>query len=167
MWLVSGHVHHSVVPAVILAAEDDPNDAFFLKETFDQAGLGDALRIVSDGREAIDYLQGNPPFGDRNRYPKPTLLLLDMNMPRINGLGVLEWLQEQPPESRVPVFLFASSISPPDLKRAVALGVSSCLSKPFDIADWLAVVQRLGPYLKMPGRPATVPVHAPAALSNP
>jgi CheY-like chemotaxis protein len=134
-------------PGVILAAEDDPNDALLLKRTFAKAGLGHALVIVSDGQEAVDYIQGNPPFNDRLLCPQPVLLLVDVQMPRRTGLEVLEWLQRQSKEKQIPAFLFTSAISPDDLKRSLQLGARSCLIKPFDIADWVAVVQGLRNHL--------------------
>ena len=139
--------HGLSVPGVNLAAEDDPNDALFLKQTFAKAGLGRASVIVRDGQEAIDYLHGNPPFNDRLLCPPPVLLLVDVNMPRRTGLEVLEWLQRQPPEKQIPAFLFTSAISPSDLKRSLELGARYCLTKPFDIADWVSIIQALRNHL--------------------
>jgi len=132
---------------IILAAEDDPSDALLLKRTFARAGLDRATVIVRDGQEAIDYLEGNPPFNDRLLCPPPVLLLLDAKMPRRSGFEVLEWLQRQPKEKQIPAFLFTSAISSDDLKRSLELGARYCLTKPFDIADWVAVVQTLRDHL--------------------
>ena len=140
---MSAKLDPAPAPAVILAAEDDPNDALLLKRAFAKAGAPHCFIVVRDGQETIDYLEGKPPYDDRGRFPRPAFLLLDFHMPRVNALGVLEWLQTQPLDTRIPVFLCTSVISPSDLQTALRLGANSCITKPIAPADWLPLLQRV------------------------
>jgi CheY-like chemotaxis protein len=149
---VSAKIHRAGTEprAIILAAEDDPNDVLLLKRSFAKTCLANSVVVVRDGQEVIDYIVGNPPYDDRVRYPKPALLLLDFNIPRVTGLGVLQWLQTRPPEDQVPVLLFTSAISPADTQTALSLGAKLCVTKPFDAEEWLPIVQSLEEHLKSP-----------------
>jgi CheY-like chemotaxis protein len=130
----------------ILVAEDDPDDVMLLKRAFFKAGVQAALRFVRDGQEVLDYLQGRPPFEDLKENPMPTLLLLDLKMPRLNGFDVLDWLGHQPFLHRLPVVVFSGSAEPEDLRRAYELGASSYLIKPQDPEQFMYMVLTLKSY---------------------
>src|SRR5256714_15448859 len=93
----------------ILAAEDDPTEAFLLKRAFLRAGIDVPLDFVADGQQAIDYLAGQQGFADRASHPMPTVLLLDLKMPRVDGFQVLEWIRQQPLLRRLPVVVLTNS----------------------------------------------------------
>jgi len=95
---------------VILVAEDDENDVFFLRRAFLKAGLANPLVAACDGQAAVDYLEGTGVYADRKSYPLPGLLLLDLKMPRKSGLEVLTWLRERPELSQIPVVVLSSSV---------------------------------------------------------
>ena len=114
----------------LLIAEDDDNDVFFLQNAFKEADIQNPLQIVHDGQEAIDYLAGNGEFADRSKYPLPYLLILDLKMPRITGMDVLEWLQSQPELRCLPVIVFSSSAHRNDIERAYQLGANAFVVKP-------------------------------------
>jgi CheY-like chemotaxis protein len=132
--------------ATVLLAEDDPDDVLLTQIAFEKARLANPLVIVRDGEEAISYLKGEGQFADREKYPLPILLLLDLKMPKINGFQVLEWIHTQPGLAHLPVAIMTSSDSDPDVTRAYELGASSYLIKPPDAEALLALVQRLHAY---------------------
>src|SRR5512142_149337 len=93
----------------ILVAEDDPTDAYFFERAFRRAGLPVTLHFVRDGQEVLDYLQGSGQFADRTLHPRPQLVLLDLNMPRLDGFQVLTWIRKQPSLHHLQVVIFSSS----------------------------------------------------------
>jgi CheY-like chemotaxis protein len=131
---------------MILVAEDDPTDAFFLQRAFAKAGVTVGLKFVRDGQEAIDYLRGEPPFVDRLSHPMPQLLLLDLKMPRLNGFEVLHWLKTQPGLKRLLVVVFSSSAEEGDVNRAYDLGANSYLVKPHSTEQLMELVDRVEKY---------------------
>ena len=80
---------------VILLAEDDPNDVLLIQRALQRSNIVNPLQVVRDGADAVAYLNGDLQYGDRERYPLPVLLLMDLKMPRKSGLEVLEWLRQQ------------------------------------------------------------------------
>lgn len=132
--------------ATILLAEDDPDDVLLTNIALRKARLANPLQVVRDGEEAIAYLSGEGQFSDRHRFPLPILLLLDLNMPKLNGFQVLEWLRKHPELSRLPVAVMTSSDHDPYVTRAFELGADSYLMKPPDAEALLALVQRLHAY---------------------
>ncbi len=127
--------------SAVLAAEDDPNDASLLRRAFTRAGVTAPLHFVRDGREAIDYLLGVPPFDDRAVYPLPTLVLLDLNMPRLSGLEVLARLRREPSLVSLPVVILTSSWEVEDMRCANLLGATAYRVKPQDPDQLVSLVQ--------------------------
>jgi len=120
----------------ILVAEDNEDDVVLLKLGFKRAGLADKLAHVWNGEIALDYLAGEPPFSDRNQYPFPDLLLLDLKMPRLDGLGLLHRLRSHPELRGLPVVVLSSSLLEEDAQKARSLGVREFLIKPTDIKEY-------------------------------
>jgi len=117
--------------AIILLVEDDEDDRFFMKIALEKAGIADALRIANDGREAIHYLGGEGEFSDRERFPLPRIIFLDLKMPYVNGFGVLEWMRGRGNEFLgTPVIVLTSSPEERDQARAYQLGARCYLLKP-------------------------------------
>ena len=114
----------------ILVAEDLESDVFILKRAFARAGVTASLHFVKDGADTIDYLKGEGVFANRAQHPLPSMLLLDLNMPKLGGFDVLEWLRLQPGLKRMPTIVFTSSNLPEDVNRAYDLGANSYLVKP-------------------------------------
>jgi CheY-like chemotaxis protein len=117
-------------PTNILLVEDDPNDAVLLERAFRRAGLLYPLNVVTDGDQAVDFLQGNGKFKDRVKYPLPDLMLLDLKLPRRSGHEVLKWLRSRPGLRRLPVVVLTSSSEPIDIVAAYDEGTNSYLVKP-------------------------------------
>src|SRR5438874_13457601 len=105
----------------LLLAEDDENDVFFLQKAFQQAKIDNPMFVTRDGHETIEYLSGAGKFSDRKQFPLPYLLLLDLKMPRMTGLDVLEWLDQQPELRCMPVVVLSSSAQRHDIERAYDL----------------------------------------------
>src|SRR5687768_12255012 len=93
----------------ILLVEDDQNDVLFMERALRKAHVPNQVCVSHDGREAVDYLSGTGPFADRNQHPLPCLIILDLKMPRMTGMDVLQWLREQPVLSCLPVIVLSSS----------------------------------------------------------
>ena len=116
---------------VILLAEDDVNDALLVERALSRADIQNPVMVVRDGQEAIDYLKGKGPFADRKNFPLPTLALLDIKMPKKNGLEVLEWVRHNGGGLKLlPVIIMSSSSIQEDIDRAYQLGVNAYLVKP-------------------------------------
>lgn len=130
----------------ILLVEDDSNDVLLIRRAFRKSDVVNPIQVVGDGEEAIAYLSGRGPYADRERYPLPVLLLLDLKLPRKSGFEVLEWLRQQPGLKRLPVAVLTSSDETPDINRAYDLGANSYLVKPVRFEGLLRMVQTLNLY---------------------
>jgi CheY-like chemotaxis protein len=130
----------------ILIAEDDASDVYLLQRAFNAAQIPASLHVVRDGQEAIDYLEGQAAFSDRNTHPLPDLMLLDLKMPRMNGFDVLNWVRQRPGLKRLPVTVFTSSDQAVDINRAYDLGANSYLVKPHGTNELAELVRRVQQY---------------------
>jgi CheY-like chemotaxis protein len=127
-------------------AEDDENDVFFVERAFKQAQIANPLHRVQDGEEAMAYLRGDGQYADRDKFPIPYLLLLDLKMPRKNGFEVLAWLKQQPGLKRLPVVVLTSSKEDPDVNRAYELGANTYLVKPVKFEGLVDMMKTLNLY---------------------
>jgi DNA-binding response OmpR family regulator len=130
----------------ILLVEDDSNDVFLIQRAFRKANLANPIQVVQDGEAAVLYLSGQEPYSDRDRYPLPILMLLDLKLPRRSGLEVLEWLRQQPKLKRMPVVMLTSSREHADINQAYDLGANSYLVKPVAFDGLLNMVKSLNQY---------------------
>jgi CheY-like chemotaxis protein len=140
--------------ATILLAEDDPDDVLLTQLALEKARLANPLQVVRDGEEAIAYLNGDGCYDDRERFPLPILLLLDLNMPKVNGFEVLRWVRHESSLLQLPVAVMTSSSEDPHITRAYQLGADSYLLKPPNAETLLALVQRLHAYWLIINEPA-------------
>ncbi|MCG5060603.1 MAG: response regulator [Limnoraphis sp. WC205] len=130
----------------ILLVEDDANDILFVQRAFRQANLTNALHIVKDGDQAIDYLIGNNEYANRDLYPIPVLILLDLKLPRLSGLEVLEWIKKHPSLRRIPVVVLTSSKENIDVNRAYDIGANSYLVKPVKFETLTQMIEIIDAY---------------------
>ena len=114
----------------ILYAEDDENDVFFMRRALKAAQMINPLQIVHDGQEAMDYLLGAEQFSDRTKYPRPYLILLDLNLPVKSGFDVLKAIRSSSDYQTIPVLILSSSPHDRDVHRAYSLGANAYLIKP-------------------------------------
>ena len=115
---------------VILLAEDDDNDVFFMRRALQKAQVEFPLQVVTNGQEAVDYLSGEGKYSDRSAYPLPSLILLDLKMPFLDGFEVLTWIGKQPVLQKIPVAVLTSSAEDRDRRRAAELGAKAYFVKP-------------------------------------
>src|SRR5207302_4985587 len=109
----------------VLLVEDDLNDIFLVKRAFKKARISNPLQVVTDGVEAIRYLQGEGRFGDRHSHPLPRLIVMDIKMPRKTGFEVLEWIKKDGVLKRIPVIIVSSSDETADINKAYELGANA------------------------------------------
>jgi CheY-like chemotaxis protein len=141
---------------VILLAEDREDDVLLIRSSLISAGIPYPVHAVKDGEEAIAYLKGEGRYSNRDEYPLPDLLLLDLKMPRIDGFEVLEWIREQPSLRRLRVVVLTSSEQIRDVNRAYELGANSFLVKPVDFKNFLDLGRFITQYwLKIDKAPTT------------
>ena len=133
----------------LVVVEDDDNDVVLLERAFRKSNLLNPLVFLRDGEKARDYLAGRGEYADRAAHPLPVLMLLDLKLPRMSGLEVLEWMREQPGLRGLPVVILTSSRESRDLERAYALGANSYLVKPVAFEALLELVRAIGLYWLM------------------
>jgi CheY-like chemotaxis protein len=114
----------------VLLVEDDLNDIFLVKRAFKAAHLENPLQVVTDGEEATNYLSGRGKYADRETYPLPKLIVMDIKMPRMSGFDVLEWIKHDGTLRRIPVIIVSSSNRPQDIDRGYELGANAYMVKP-------------------------------------
>lgn len=131
---------------IILLVEDNPNDARLVARAFERAGVESAVRHVHDGEEAIAYLAGIGQFGDRNRYPIPAVILLDLGLPKFNGYQLMLWLRTQNEIKRIPVVVLTDSADSESINRAYDAGANSYLVKPGAPEEVTALIERMRSY---------------------
>ena len=142
---------------IILLAEDDPNDVLLIERAFQKAGLHNALKVVNDGDQAINYLKGADGYSNRQRFPLPFLLLLDLKMPGTDGFEVLQWVRNEPDLKRLLVVVLTSSHLQADVDRAYELGANSYLVKPVGFDEMVHLVQRFEAYWSEINRTPSAP----------
>jgi len=131
---------------IILYAEDDDNDAFLVQRAFQQAGVGNRLVVVEDGKAAIEYMAGNGAYTDRAKHPLPCLVLLDLNMPGTSGIEVLKWIRRKPDTSSLPVIVLTSSNQDADVHGAYVQGANGYVVKPSKIEDMVIMARAIKDY---------------------
>jgi CheY-like chemotaxis protein len=135
-----------VQEATILLVEDDPNDVLLMKRALNRARLANPLKVVNDGEDAIRYLSGEGEYANREEYPFPLLVLLDLKMPRKSGFEVLQWIRSNAHLKDLSVVVLTSSEEQPNVHKAFELGANSYLIKPTQFDDLVQMMLRLQGY---------------------
>lgn len=150
----------SVLTQSILVVEDDENDQMFMKLAFEKAGIVSALQLAEDGEMAIDYLAGRGAFADRRLHPLPALVLLDLKLPRVMGMDVLQWIRAQPELDLMIVVVVTSSQHESDIRQAYALRANSYLVKPTNPLRLGEIIALVKSYWMQANEPtASLPPH--------
>lgn len=130
----------------ILLVEDDPNDVILIQRAFRRCEIANPISVVSDGDAAVAYLAGEGKYSDRSKHPVPSLIILDLKLPRRGGLEVLEWVKAQAQLKRIPTVVLTSSRQSSDVSRAYDLGANSYLVKPVTFESLTELVRNLEGY---------------------
>jgi len=130
----------------ILLVEDNPQDEMLILLALTSAGVANQIDVVRDGQQALDYLFAQNDFASRHGADLPTVVLLDISLPRLSGLEVLERLRASPVTHLMPIVLLTSSDEDRDRLRGYASGANSFVRKPLDFTEFSETVARLGVY---------------------
>ncbi|MFG0264463.1 MAG: response regulator [Rhodopirellula sp. JB055] len=132
--------------AIVLMAEDNPAECRLAERALCQGVLRCNLQIVPDGEVALDYLHRRGKFADPTLSPTPDLVLLDLNMPKIDGRQELADIKRDPILKQIPIVILTTSKAEQDVIQSYALGCNSFLSKPVDVTGFIEVLKSLGDY---------------------
>lgn len=131
----------------VLLVEDDPSDARLIQRAFGKLDVTLAMIRLTNGDDVVSYLSGEAPYENRTTYPLPSVVLLDIKLPRRSGFEVLQWVRRQPTAlNRLPVVMLTSSRHSVDINRAYDLGANSYLSKPETAAQLEQLATRFQSY---------------------
>jgi CheY-like chemotaxis protein len=133
-------------PITILLADDDPDDRMLAREALEESRLANELHEVADGEELLDYLYCRGAYAGPDQAPRPGLILLDLNMPRLDGREALKAIKADPSLRSIPVVVLTTSRAEEDIYRTYNLGVNSFISKPVSFEGLVEVMKALGRY---------------------
>ncbi len=143
----------SSLPIEVLLVEDDPGDVLMTQEAFDEHKVRNKLNVVRDGEEALSYLRREGGYADA---PRPDLILLDLNLPRVDGREVLQVIKNDEDLRRIPVVVLTTSQADEDIMRSYSLHANAYVTKPVDFERFIAVVRQIDEFfvsvVKLPPR---------------
>jgi CheY-like chemotaxis protein len=137
----------------ILLVEDNPNDAELTLHALRKNKVANQIHLVRDGAEALDFLFATGTYADRNVAEKPKVILLDIKLPKVDGLEVLRTIKDDPKTRTIPVVLLTSSREERDIIEGYRLGVNSYIVKPVDFEQFTRTVRDLGLYWLLLNKP--------------
>lgn len=130
----------------ILLVEDNPDDVELTRIAFAESRIANPLVVVNDGAEALDYLFARGPHADRVGKPLPSIVLLDLNLPKVDGREVLQAIRAEESTRNLPVVVLTTSVEPFDVEASYALGANSYIQKPMDFERFVWAVKQVGLY---------------------
>lgn len=144
---------------ILLLVEDNADDEELTLLAFEESRILNEVVVARDGVEALDYLLGTGTYTDRDMNIMPALILLDLQLPRINGLEVLQRLRADKRTKLIPVVILTTSNEQQDLINSYSLGCNSYIRKPVNYNQFITAVQQLGMYWLLINEPPPVPVN--------
>lgn len=149
---------------LILLADDSPDDVLFFKRVLDIVGIINPVQVVGNGKEAMAYIKGEGSYADRQRFPAPSVLFLDLMMPAMNGWELLKWLSTQPETRNLIVIVMTGVEEQRHLQEAYGMGAHSFILKPLQAAEMKGLIDfwperwmLMPPMGGSPGLPQTAP----------
>jgi len=133
-------------PITILIADDDEEDRLLIQDAFEENLLRNPLQFVEDGEELMDYLYQRGKYSDVNKFPKPGIVLLDLNMPKKDGREALKEIKSDLELRKIPIVVLTTSKAEEDILRSYNLGVNSFITKPVSFEGLVDVIKTLGKY---------------------
>ena len=130
----------------ILLVEDNPDDVELTRLAFEEASVANRVVVAADGAEALDYLFARGPHAGRDPSELPSIVLLDLNLPKLDGRAVLQAIRANPATRDLPVIVLTTSAEPFDVEASYALGVNSYIQKPVDFEQFVWAVRQVGLY---------------------
>lgn len=144
-------------PITILMADDDEDDRLLAKEALEESRVLNDLHCVEDGVELLNYLKRVGKYADENKYPWPSLILLDLNMPRKDGREALKEIKDDPALKSIPVVILTTSQQEEDMVKGYGLGAASFITKPVNFEGLVNLMRVLGKYwieiVELPSQP--------------
>ncbi len=140
-------------PVEILLVEDNPNDVELTLHALKKHNLANRIHVVRDGAEALDFIFGSGAYAGRRLEDHPKVILLDLKLPLVDGLEVLERIKSDPHTRTIPVVVLTSSREEPDIARSYELGANSYIVKPVDFQQFAEAVRHLGLYWLLLNQP--------------
>ncbi|HFD87465.1 MAG TPA: response regulator [Gammaproteobacteria bacterium] len=131
---------------ILLLVEDNPDDEALTLRALRKHNLANQIVVARDGQEALDFLFGQGAYSDRDTSILPQVILLDLKLPKIDGLQVLERLRADPTTRPIPVVILTSSSEEQDMIRSYDLGANSYVRKPVDFSQFIEAARQLGLY---------------------
>lgn len=133
-------------PITILIADDDADDRMLAKDALEENRLANDLHFVEDGEQLLNYLYRRGPYAEPSKSPRPGLILLDLNMPRLDGREALREIKADPSLRSIPVVVLTTSKAEADIFRTYDLGVNSFITKPVSFDGLVTIMKTLGRY---------------------
>ena len=130
----------------ILLAEDDPDDRYLIGEALEENLVTNELYVVEDGEELLDYLYQRGKYHEKKKWPRPGLILLDLNMPRKDGREVLGEIKADPELRRIPIVVLTTSQAEDDITYTYDQGISGYITKPASFSGLLETIKAVGEY---------------------
>ncbi|MGZ4056035.1 MAG: response regulator [Bacteroidia bacterium] len=130
----------------ILIADDDEEDTMLIKDALNESRLRNGVKSVGDGEELMEFLYNKGKYADKELYPTPGIILLDLNMPKMDGREALKEIKEDPKLRSIPIIVLTTSKAEEDIVRTYNLGVSSFITKPVSFSALVEIMKTLNKY---------------------